>query len=1462
MSTEKYIPLHVLEKITNEFSAHLRIGTGGYGDVYKAVYNGREVAVKLLHVDTVQGIDDQQYINEVGNLLRVNHPNIIQLLGYSYETKSELVQHNSKRRLSQHIYRALCFEFFQGGSLDVRLREESFAPDWSTRYMIIKGICEGLDFLHRCEPPIFHLDLKPANILLDSSMVPKVADFGLSRLFGGSHTHVTQQIKGTQAYMPPEFINGGNISHKNDVFSLGVVMVEIMTGSPGHSSYIEMDEVAQFKQKVHTDWKNRIKATSEYPSEESHQVQTCIDTAVRCVEPDRNSRPTIVEVLDILNKTETHIPKRQLADVFPCPIINHSNTMANTLKEMAAELDNITNQNRYSSFMPDNSSNIQQVTDLRETISDVEEELVIGRTEDTQEIVATLCGSITSENNITVLPIYGIGGIGKTTVAQLVFNDSRFAGYSRVWIYVSQHFDLNKIGNSIISQLSEESHVTNKQIITKKLRELFSSKKVLIVLDDVWETNPRTLKDLKVMLRPGVGSMVTVIVTTRDEAIAREICHTVEPYKLETLTDKLCWEIIKQQTSFKDRADKQQLKRVGREIAAKCGGMALAAQSIGYTLKGKTSDEWESVRDNYIWNLSTSEDPSSIDHEVLASLLLSYSRMPYWLKLCFSYWAVFPKGHNVAKHDLIQQWIALGLTEPSRIFDTMQLCEKYLTQLLGMSFLQYSMTTSGDRERDKYVTLFRMHDLVHDLAKEIFSHQINTCGNRCRYALIRDCSSSLQLSVAFPANIRALHFWDCHNIVLCGGALSPAKGLRILDLSECFIRKLPDCIGQLKQLRFLHAPQIQDEMIPNCITELSELNYLNLSNSSISSLPESIGNMKGLMHLDLSGCGGIWELPVSFAELKQLVHLDLSGCHGPISEALGGFTKLQYLNLTDYLEPTNTNRGGPLEFIGNLTKLRYLNLSGCINPIIVQSEDQIGSLFGSISTLYNLEHLDLSQNEVLSSIPESIGNLRKLHILDLSYCRNLKKLPECMIQMVNLKVLNVARLNLDESVLSWSKLKFASLPDFVVHASSDKCSSNIILLRHTNPEELNIDRLENVKSAEEARSIKLMVKRKIEKLRFEWTSAAERFVDDKDVLEKLVPPSSVHYFSIKGYMSVSFPDWLMDISWHLPNLQKLYFFDFPKCTELPSLGELPNLQELDLYRMERLEKWNTEYTNWDEGTNELRFRRLHKLTIDRCPKLRIKPCLPRAILDLEIIDSDNVLSSCRESSSHRGATTTHLRVGDSKVPMHQWRLLHHLPALRKLSIADCSDLTTSSEIIQHLSSLRSLSLSRYKLESMASPPQWLGELTSLRELNIRQCKGIGSFPDSIQQLANLGYLSISSCPALEKWCESKENFMKLVHIRGVRVALPSTSADIPLKYLEAMIIEETTDLTTIKDTVTDVVHLDPLYTAVMNMPGFVEEALLVALSHLMDNDAQASAYMVMEEEDRVSWLRNFLAMHY
>ncbi|XP_044394669.1 uncharacterized protein [Aegilops tauschii subsp. strangulata] len=491
------------------------------------------------------------------------------------------------------------------------------------------------------------------------------------------------------------------------------------------------------------------------------------------------------------------------------------------------------------------------------------------------------------------------------------------------------------------------------------------------------------------------------------------------------------------------------------------------------------------------------------------------------------------------------------------------------------------------------------------------------------------------------------------------------------------------------------------------------------------------------------------------------------------------------------------------------------------------TSDQIDSLLDSISTLSNLEHLVLSENSKICSIPESIGNLRKLHTLDLSGCYDLKTLPDSMDQMVSLKVLNLERVTLDELVVS--RFNCASSPHFEVHASGDKCSSNIILLRPTNPVELWVDRLENVKSAEEAHDINLIEKQKIEELTLTWTVAVGRFVDAKEVLEKLVPPSSVLKLYVVGYRSVSLPDWLM------------------------VLGQLPNLVNLNLYRMEGLEEWNMQHYSGKEGSNELMFPKLERLTIEQCSKLRIKPCLPRA-MSLHISGCDTMLSSWEESSSHSGISSTspltELNVTESKVAMHEWRLLHHLPALRDLTITGCSDLTTSPQIIHSLSSLKSLclkSLSQAELprwlveltylqalelnccRSMTYLPEWLGELISLKNLVIIDCRGIQAMPDSVEQLTKLEHLTVLGCPTLGRWCESKENKTKLAHIRNT--VFP---ADLDLV---------------------------PLHSAVMNTPGFTKGALRVAVSNL-EKTSHSSVYMSMNEEHRVLWLRNFLAEHY
>jgi Leucine-rich repeat (LRR) protein len=438
----------------------------------------------------------------------------------------------------------------------------------------------------------------------------------------------------------------------------------------------------------------------------------------------------------------------------------------------------------------------------------------------------------------------------------------------------------------------------------------------------------------------------------------------------------------------------------------------------------------------------------------------------------------------------------------------------------------------------KHVQLFTMHDLVHDLARLVMGEELldahekfKSGGGNCRYAFLPDSSKPLKSYVNYPDKIRALRFLGRGGTGQCSIGVSTAKYLRVLDLGECSLKKLPSSIGQLKLLRYLCAPGIKGRVIPSSITELSKLIYLSLRESSTLSalpesfgeiealmyldlsgcweirklpnsfgklgnlvhldlsfcrclrgIPESFGEMEALIYLDLSGCSGIEKLPKSFGKLGNLVHLDVSDCcrlDGSIPEALCSLTNLQHLNLSRYPNLFSGSKGLH-EVIGELIKLRYLNLSSCIDEIPRASYEErlkvAGSVLDKISTLSNLEYLELSNSDYFVTLPDSFSSLEKLHTLDLTGCLRLQKLPANMGYMGSLKFLIVNNCwMLHRSTLPINN-SLIPLPNFAVHAAEGGQRSNLILLRDADPPYLEISQLENVKFVDESREIQLREK--------------------------------------------------------------------------------------------------------------------------------------------------------------------------------------------------------------------------------------------------------------------------------------------------------------------------------------------------------------------------------------------------
>ncbi|XP_026432562.1 cysteine-rich receptor-like protein kinase 10 isoform X2 [Papaver somniferum] len=301
----------IVSAATDDFSEANKLGEGGFGSVYKGTLadSWQEIAVKRLSKNSGQG--EQEFKNEVTLVAKLQHRNLVKLVGFSLAGEEKL----------------LVYDFMPNGSLDGFLFDpvKCTQLDWERRYNIVAGVARGLLYLHEeSRLKIIHRDLKASNILLDVDMNPKIADFGMARLFG--HHQIqdnTNRIVGTHGYMAPEYVVRGEFSVKSDVFSFGVLVLEILCGQRNrsfHSSDIAGDLLSY----AWTHWNNGSAIEILDPTLKDtfsrSEAMRCIHVALLCVQEIVADRPTMPRVVQMLNNSvigQDYIPSSPafLADI-------------------------------------------------------------------------------------------------------------------------------------------------------------------------------------------------------------------------------------------------------------------------------------------------------------------------------------------------------------------------------------------------------------------------------------------------------------------------------------------------------------------------------------------------------------------------------------------------------------------------------------------------------------------------------------------------------------------------------------------------------------------------------------------------------------------------------------------------------------------------------------------------------------------------------------------------------------------------------------------------------------------------------------------------------------------------------------------------------------------------------------------------------------------------------------------
>jgi len=657
-----------------------------------------------------------------------------------------------------------------------------------------------------------------------------------------------------------------------------------------------------------------------------------------------------------------------------------------------------------------------QVAEWRQTSSTPLETKAFGRDDDKEKIVEFLLTHAKDSDFISVYPIVGLGGIGKTTLVQLIYNDVRVSGNfdKEIWVCVSETFSVKRILCSIIESITREKCPDFElDVMERKVQGLLQGKIYLLILDDVWNQNEQLESGLtqdrwnrlKSVLSCGSKGS-SILVSTRDEDVAT-IMGTWETHRLSGLSDSDCWLLFKQH-AFRRYKEHTKFVEIGKEIVKKCNGLPLAAKALGGLMSSRNEEkEWLDIKDSEIWALPQ-------ENSILPALRLSYFYLTPTLKQCFSFCAIFPKDREILKEELIRLWMANGFISSIGNFDVEDVGNMVWKELYQKSFFQ-------DSEMDEYSgdISFKMHDLVHDLAQSV-------TGKECMYLENANMTS-------LTKNTHHISFNSENLLPFDEGAFKKVESLRTLfDLKKYFfLAKKYDHFPLNSSLRVLSTSSLQ---VP--VWSLIHLRYLELRSLDIKKLSDSIYNLKKLEILKIKYCDKLSGLPKRLACLTNLRHIVIEDCRS-LSQMFPNIGKLTCLRtLSEYIvslekgngltELCDLNLGGKLRIkalnnVGSLSEAEAANLKGkkdihelCLSwerndeytkPPTISAEQLVEVL----KPHSNLKVLTINFYEGLS-LPSWIIILSNLISLELRHCYKIVRLP-LLGKLPSLKKLNLSEMD-------------------------------------------------------------------------------------------------------------------------------------------------------------------------------------------------------------------------------------------------------------------------------------------------------------------------------------------------------------------------------------------------------------------------------------------------------------------